>query len=341
MAYTLPPLLNSKVDLLDGKSVLITGGTGSFGQAFARLLLEHYSPKKVVLLSRDEQKHYVLQQKIKDSRIRFFVGDIRDKDRLRRAFTGIDYIFHAAAMKHVHISEYNPIEAIRTNVDGAANVIDAAIECGVERVVALSTDKAVNPVNLYGATKLCMEKLFVAANSYSGESGPQFDLVRYGNVVGSKGSVVPLFLKQKEQGSLTITEPSMTRFWIGMQRALDLVLLALKDGLGGEVFIPKLPACDVQTLAQAVAPNTPIESIGIRPGEKMHETLITEDESLNVVEYDQYYVVRPNFASWGGANRTTGTRSTERFSYSSDITYQLSVDETRDLLVEFGFLNRS
>ena len=340
MTYTLPPLLQDKVSDLNGKSVLITGGTGSFGQAFARLLLEQYEPKKVVLLSRDEQKHYAIQQVWKDSRLRFFVGDIRDKDRLRRAFSGIDYVFHAAAMKHVHISEYNPIEAIRTNVDGAANVIDAAIECGVKRVVALSTDKAVNPVNLYGATKLCMEKLFVAANSYSGEDGPQFDLVRYGNVVGSKGSVVPLFLKQKEQGALTITEPTMTRFWIGMSRALELVLLALREGLGGEVFVPKLPACTVETLAQAIAPNTPIQSIGIRPGEKMHEAMITEDESLNVVEYDQYYVIRPNFASWGGPSRTTGKPCTDRFSYSSDITYQLNVEETQDLLVEFGFLNR-
>ena len=338
MSYPLLPLLSDHLDELDGKSILITGGTGSFGQAFARLLLKEYQPKKVVLLSRDEQKHYALQQTMKDHRLRFFVGDIRDKDRLRRAFTGIDFVFHAAAMKHVHISEYNPIEAIKTNVDGAANVIDAAIECGVSRVIALSTDKAVNPVNLYGATKLCMEKLFVAANSYSGEDGPQFDLVRYGNVVGSKGSVVPLFLQQREQGAITITEPTMTRFWIGMERALHLVLLAVREGLGGEVFIPKLPACDVQTLARAVAPDAPIESIGIRPGEKMHETLITEDESLNIVEYDQYYVVRPNFSSWGGPGRVTGERNTERFSYSSDVTYQLNVDETRALLRTFGFL---
>ena len=339
MSYHLDPLLNADVNELNGKSILITGGTGSFGQAFAKMLLQKYQPKKVVLLSRDEQKHYALQQTMKDHRLRFFVGDIRDKDRLRRAFSEIDYVFHAAAMKHVHIAEYNPIEAIRTNVDGAANVIDAAIECGVKRVVALSTDKAVNPVNLYGATKLCMEKLFVAANSYSGENGPQFDLVRYGNVVGSKGSVVPLFLKQKEQGQLTITEPSMTRFWIGMERALDLVLLALSQGQGGEVFIPKLPACDVQTLAQAVAPDTAIQSIGIRLGEKMHETLITEDESLNAVEYDQYYVVRPNFTSWQTTERTDGKACTERFSYSSDITYQLNVEETRSLLVQFGFLD--
>ena len=338
MSYHLTNLLASRVNELDGQSILITGGTGSFGQAFTRMLLEKYQPRKVVLLSRDEQKHYQLQQTLKDDRLRFFVGDIRDKDRLRRAFADVDYVFHAAAMKHVHIAEYNPIEAIRTNVDGAANVIDAAIECGVKRVVALSTDKAVNPVNLYGATKLCMEKLFVAANSYSGTNGPQFDLVRYGNVVGSKGSVVPLFLKQKENGKLTITEPTMTRFWIGMQRALDLVLLALSQGLGGEVFIPKLPACDVQTLAHAIAPNTEVTSIGIRPGEKMHETLITEDESLNVIEYDQYYVVRPNFSSWSSPERTDGKVCTQRFAYSSDVTYQLNVEETRDLLVQFGFL---
>ena len=241
-------------------------------------------------------------------------------------------------MKHVHIAEYNPIEAIRTNVDGAANVIDAALERGVQRVVALSTDKAVSPINLYGATKLCMEKLFVAANSYTGGSDVRFDLVRYGNVVGSKGSVVPLFLRQREQGRLTVTDASMTRFWIGMSRAIDLVLLALQEGLGGEVFVPRLPACTVDVLTQALAPGMPIEHIGIRPGEKMHETMITFDESHNAIEFDNYFVIKPSYAAWGGPERTDGTPATERFSYSSDVTYALSVDETRDLLRETGFI---
>jgi len=337
MTYPFTPLMAELPDLA-GKAVLITGGTGSFGRAFARRLLDEFAPRKVIILSRDEQKHYAMEREMNDPRLRFFVGDIRDKARLCRAFTGVDLVVHAAAMKHVHISEYNPIEAIRTNVDGAANVIDAALERDVARVVALSTDKAVSPVNLYGATKLCMEKLFVAANSYSGEGGTQFDLVRYGNVVGSKGSVVPLFLKQRETGRLTVTEGDMTRFWIGMSRAIDLVLLALKEGLGGEVFIPKLPACTVDVLTQAMAPGLPIDHIGIRPGEKMHETLITADESHNAVEYGNYYVIRPNFVSWACKPRTTGTPTERRFSYASDGTHALSVTETRDLLRELGFI---
>lgn len=335
--HPLKPLITEDPSAFDGRSVLITGGTGSFGQAFAQRLLDRYNPKRVIIFSRDEQKHFALQQQWRDDRLRFFVGDVRDKDRLRRAFSGVDYVFHAAAMKHVHIAEYNPIEAIRTNVDGAANLVDAALEAGVKRVVALSTDKAVNPVNLYGATKLCMEKLIVAANSYSGAGGTQFDLVRYGNVVGSKGSVVPLFLKQREEGALTVTDASMTRFWIGMDRALDLVLLALREGLGGEVFVPKLPACSVATLAEAIAPGLPLRAIGIRPGEKMHEVMITEDEALNVVEYEQHFVVRPNFSSWSGPKRPM-SEPARRFTYSSDVTYQLSTEETRDLLQEFGFL---
>jgi UDP-N-acetylglucosamine 4,6-dehydratase len=241
-------------------------------------------------------------------------------------------------MKHVPMAEYNPIEAIRTNVDGAANLIDAALERKVSRVVALSTDKAVSPVNLYGATKLCMEKLLVAANSYSGGAGTRFDLVRYGNVVGSKGSVVPLFLEQKKTGGLTVTEPEMTRFWIGMNRAVDLVLLALRDGLGGEVFVPKLPACTVAALAEAMAPGIPVQLIGIRPGEKMHESLITRDEAHNELAYDQYFVIRPSFPWWGDKPRAGGEPVPGDFSYSSDRTRMLTVAETRQLLVELGFV---
>ena len=336
MTYPFTPLLDDSPNL-ENKVILITGGTGSFGRAFATRLLAKHNPKKVIIFSRDEQKHFAMEREMPDRRLRFLVGDIRDKARLLRAFTGVDIVVHAAAMKHVHISEYNPMEAIRTNVDGAANVIDAALERGVKRVIALSTDKAASPVNLYGATKLCMEKLFVAANSYTGGTDTRFDLVRYGNVVGSKGSVVPLFLKQREQGRLTITEGSMTRFWIGMERAIDLVLLALKKGLGGEVFVPRLPACTVNVLAEAIAPGLPIEHIGIRPGEKMHETMITFDESHNVVEYDNYFVITPSYAAWGGPERTDGKPITERFTYSSDVTHALNVQETRDLLAELGF----
>ena len=318
--------------------VLVTGGTGSFGQAFVRRLLDESSAAKIIILSRDEQKHYAMQQQFRDKRLRFFVGDIRDRQRLMRALNGVDVVVHAAAMKHVPIAEYNPIEAIRTNIDGAANVIDAAIDRGVRRVIALSTDKAASPVNLYGATKLCMEKLFVAANSYVGGGETRFDLVRYGNVVGSKGSVVPLFLRQRESGALTLTEPSMTRFWIGMDRAVELVLLALKEGRGGDVFIPKLPACTVGVLAEAIAPDAPREIIGIRPGEKLHETLITEDEARSVLEYEGHYVIQPTYPWWGEVEREGGAAVPAGFAYSSDVAHMLGAAEVRDLLAHLGFL---
>ncbi len=333
----LAPLLSEQPDL-KGAVVLVTGGTGSFGQAFVRHTLAHCNPGKVIVFSRDEQKHYAMQSSLSDKRLRFFVGDIRDRDRLMRALSGVDIVVHAAAMKHVPIAEYNPIEAIRTNIDGAANLIDAALERGISRLVALSTDKAVSPVNLYGATKLCMEKLLVAANSYAGTQKTRFDLVRYGNVVGSKGSVVPLFRELREKGKLTLTDPSMTRFWIGMDRAVDLVLLALKEGRGGEVFIPKLPACRVDVLAEAIAPGVAREVVGIRPGEKIHETLITADEARSVVEYTQHYVIEPNFPSWGGSKRSDGKPVASGFQYSSDVAHQLTSEEVRALLDRLGML---
>lgn len=336
MAFEFPPLLQRRPSI-DDRTILITGGTGSFGRAFARRLLDDFRPKKVIVFSRDEQKHHRMEQEFADPRLRFFVGDVRDEDRLRRAFNGVDYVVHAAAMKHVHISEYNPIEAIRTNVEGASNVASAALDRGVDRVVGLSTDKAVSPLNLYGATKLCMEKLLVAANSYSGTGGTRFDLVRYGNVVGSAGSVVPAFLDQRRKGTIRITNPAMTRFWIGMERAVELVLLALDDGLGGEVFVPKLPACSIATLAEAVAPNLPVEEVGSRPGEKLHELMITEDESDQLYEYESHFVIRPTISGWGIPDRTEGSRRTDRFTYSSDKAYQLSAPETRTLLAELGF----
>ncbi|MBM4319203.1 MAG: UDP-N-acetylglucosamine 4,6-dehydratase (inverting) [Deltaproteobacteria bacterium] len=340
MSSLLEPLLVDPPDLRD-RVILVTGGTGSFGRAFVRRVLADFAPRKVIVLSRDEQKHYAMQSEMADPRLRFFVGDVRDRDRLMRAFDGVDIIIHAAAMKHVPIAEYNPLEAIRTNIDGAANLIDAALERRVGRVVGLSTDKAVSPVNLYGATKLCMEKLIVAANSYAGARGIRFDLVRYGNVVGSKGSVVPLFLRQRQEGRLTVTDPEMTRFWIGMDRAIDLVLLALRDGRGGEVFVPKIPACTMATLAEALAPGVPVEITGIRPGEKVHETLITGDESSNLLEYQQYFVLRPDFPWWGASVRTDGKPVPRGFAFSSDRARRLSVEEVRLLLAELGFISRA
>lgn len=330
-----PPLMDTPPDL-SGKVILVTGGTGSFGRAFVARVLAEHAPAKVIVFSRDEQKHYAMQRDMDDPRLRFFVGDIRDRSRLLRALRGVDIVIHAAAMKHVPLAEYNPIEAIRTNVDGAANLIDAALEREVETIVGLSTDKAASPVNLYGATKLCMEKLLVAANSYSGESGPKFKLVRYGNVVGSAGSVLPVFMQQRETGTLTLTEPSMTRFWIRMDQAIDLVMLTLQDGLGGEVFVPKIPACTIQTLADAVAPRADKQVIGIRPGEKIHELMITVDESRNVLEYDRHFVITPSFPWWGGPKRE-GKRVAEGFTFSSDIAEQLEVETVRAMLRELGY----
>lgn len=323
---------------LTGATVLVTGGTGSFGQAFVRRMLAWQSgPAKLIVFSRDEQKHFAMQGELSDHRLRFFVGDVRDRDRLGRALGGVDIVIHAAAMKHVSIAEYNPIEAIRTNVDGAANLIDAALDRGVSHVVALSTDKAVSPVNLYGATKLCMEKLLVAGNSYAGAGGTRFDIVRYGNVVGSKGSVVPLFMAQKAAGKLQLTEPSMTRFWITMDRAVDLVLLALSSGRGGEVFVPKLPACRVDVLADAIAPDVPRELVGMRAGEKMHEAMITVDEARQVLEYDTYFVIEPTLAPWGLQRRTDTKPVAVDFSYSSSIARQMHKSEVVQLLLELGY----
>ncbi|PRP91623.1 UDP-N-acetylglucosamine 4,6-dehydratase [Enhygromyxa salina] len=335
MASLWPPLTDTAPDL-SGKVILVTGGTGSFGRAFVTRVLAQHAPAKLIVFSRDEQKHFAMQREMDDPRLRFFVGDIRDRSRLLRALRGVDIVIHAAAMKHVPLAEYNPIEAIRTNVDGAANLIDAALEREVEVVVGLSTDKAASPVNLYGATKLCMEKLLVAANSYSGQRGPKFKLVRYGNVVGSKGSVLPLFLNQRETGTLTLTEPAMTRFWIRMDQAIDLVMLTLMDGQGGEVFVPKIPACTVATLADAVAPDAEKKVIGIRPGEKIHELMITPDESRNVLEYARHFVITPSFPWWGGPKRE-GSRVADGFQFSSDIAEQLDTPTVRAMLREIGY----
>ena len=284
--------------MLKGKVILITGGTGSFGHAFTARLLKDCEPQKIIILSRDEFKQYQMAKIFSDSRypIRYFLGDIRDKDRLFRAFEGVDYVVHAAALKQVPALEYNPTEAVKTNVVGADNIVDAAIDAGVKKVIALSTDKAVNPINLYGATKLVAEKIFIAANAYGG-GRVKFAVVRYGNVVGSRGSVIPLFLKFKKQGAreIPITDIRMTRFWITLEQGVDLVLKALEESEGGEVFVPKIPSMKIVDVARAINPGCKFNIVGIRPGEKIHEILISEDEVRVTRVLDGIYVILPQF----------------------------------------------
>ncbi len=324
-------LSTASTTVLDGKTVLITGGTGSFGKAFVQRALQSKA-KKIIVFSRDEQKHYEMERGITDRRMRFFVGDIRDRDRLQTALRDVDIVIHAAAMKHVPICEYNPIEAVQTNVNGAKNLLEAAMACGVEKVLSLSTDKAVSPANLYGATKLCMEKLLLAANAYAGDRGTRFSVVRYGNVMGSAGSVIPLFRKQKTAGALTITDARMTRFWIEMDEAVALVLRGLDLMTGGEIFIPKLPTSDIETLAEAVAPGVPRREVGIRPGEKLHETLVSNEEARRTSDIGDVMVVWPEFqfhsATLTGAR--PGLPMPEDFVYSSDRAQpRLDLDATR------------
>jgi UDP-N-acetylglucosamine 4,6-dehydratase len=304
---------------LSGKTVLLTGGTGSFGTAFATRAARQWPEATVRVYSRDELKQHEMRERLGAANLRFFIGDVRDRDRLRRAAEGADYLIHAAAMKQVPACEYNPSEAVATNVDGAQNVVDAAIESGVERVIALSTDKAVNPVNLYGATKLCMEKIIVQGNAYASRSRTRLSCVRYGNVVGSRGSVVPLFRHQIEEGRLTITDPRMTRFWITLDEAVDLVLFGLEHASGGEIFVPKIPSMRVTDLAEAMAPGIPQQVIGIRPGEKLHEVLLTNDESRHAVEAEQVYVVLPEHPWWTDNPRwLEGKPLDDGFAYTSD-----------------------
>ncbi|TFE03938.1 UDP-N-acetylglucosamine 4,6-dehydratase (inverting) [Jeotgalibacillus salarius] len=319
---------------LSGKSILVTGGTGSFGKMFVKRALQ-YNVKKIIIFSRDELKQYEMAQEFTDERVRFFIGDVRDKERLYRAFAGVDIVIHAAAMKHVGACEYNPFEAVKTNVYGAQNVIDAAIDCGVEKVIALSTDKAANPVNLYGATKLASDKLFVAANSYVGEKKTKFAVVRYGNVVGSRGSVVPFFKKVRSTGTLPITDERMTRFWITLDKGVQFVIDKLSLMKGGEIFIPKIPSMKMTDLANAIAPECKIEIIGIRPGEKLHEAMITEDDARQTIEFDNYYIIQPEFPWWTNDHATDGRRLENGFKYTSDNNTQwLTVEELRTLIEE-------
>jgi UDP-N-acetylglucosamine 4,6-dehydratase len=281
--------------VLNNKSILITGGTGSFGKAFVKAILYQYNPKKIIIYSRDELKQYELAQEFKKSCMRFFIGDVRDKDRLKRAMCDVDVVIHAAALKHVPIAEYNPMECINTNILGAQNVIDAAIECKVSRIIALSTDKAANPINLYGASKLASDKLFVAANNIVGMDDIRFSVVRYGNVVGSRGSVVPYFKKLIQEGAkeLPITDVNMSRFWITIEDGVEFVLKNLQRMLGGEIFVPKIPSMMITDMAKAIAPDLPHKVIGIRPGEKMHEVMCPQDDSHLTLEFDDHYVIEP------------------------------------------------
>ncbi len=317
------------------KVVLVTGGTGSFGKKFIRILLDEMRPAKVIVFSRDELKQHEMRQAgFEHKNLRYFIGDVRDQQRLRRAFNGVDIVIHAAALKQVPACEYNPMEAIKTNILGSSNVIEAALDAGVTRVVALSTDKAVNPVNLYGATKLAAEKLFVQSNSYAGGTATRFSCVRYGNVVGSRGSVVPVFLKQRESGVITITDERMTRFWVSLEQGVRFVIKCTEQMLGGEVFVPKIPSMKVVDLARAVAPKAHIETIGIRPGEKLHEVLISDDEARATVDVDDMYVVQPAEAFWFGREwQSRGKLLEDGFRYASNTNDQwLSIEQIREII---------
>lgn len=324
--------------ILDDQSVLLTGGTGSFGNAFVRHVLQHHKVKRLVVYSRDELKQFEMAQKVDAPNLRYFIGDVRDAHRLERALAGIDTVIHAAAMKQVVASEYNPIECIMTNVIGAENVINASINCGVKRVISLSTDKAVNPINLYGASKLCSDKLFVAANHIAGTKGCRFAVVRYGNVMASRGSVIPMFRQQSIEGKVSITDPRMTRFWLTLNQGVRFVIQSLNFMRGGEVFVPKIPSMRVTDLATAIAPNCKQEITGIRPGEKLHEVMIPADESRNTIEFDDFFVIQPNFHMWsiddsptfGGQ---TGIPVADGFAYTSDGNTQwLSPDDLNSAL---------
>jgi len=320
--------------LLDNKTILITGGTGSFGRRFIKMALEQAVPKKLIVYSRDEMKQWEMEKEFqgldKNRTLRFFVGDVRDKDRLHRAFTGVDYVIHAAAMKIIPIAEYNPFECIKTNIIGAMNVIECAIEHKVEKIVALSTDKASSPVNLYGATKLCSDKLFVAGNAYAGPQKTSFCVVRYGNVMGSRGSIIPFFRSITAKGEIPITDAGMTRFMITLEQGVDLVLRALREGVGGEIFVPKIPSMRVVDIARAIAPDSKQVIIGIRPGEKLHEAMISEEDARNTYEYDAYYKVLPAIYDWHQCSKRIGEgkQCKSDFSYTSGNNTEWMTSET-------------
>ncbi len=303
------------------KVILVTGGTGSFGKKFTQIILKEHNPKAIRIFSRGELKQQQMREQFEQSpnseKLRFFIGDVRDRDRLHRAMNGVDIVIHAAALKQVPTCEYNPIEAVKTNIDGAANVIDAAIDNNVEKVMALSTDKAVHPVNLYGATKLVAEKLFIQGNTYSGGRKTKFSCVRYGNVMASRGSVIPIFQEQKKNGTITITDNTMTRFWITQEQAVHFIIYCIERMKGGEIFVPKIPSMKIIDLAQAIAPQSKIKITGIRPGEKIDEVLLTGEEARHAKEFDKYFVVEPEYAFWDKNNFKDGKSLSSDFTYSS------------------------
>ena len=326
--------------MLNGKNILVTGGTGSFGKKFLEMVFQKYNPNKVIIYSRDEYKQSVMKQEFASktdiSRLRFFIGDVRDKNRLFRAFENVDFVIHAAAMKQVPTCEYNPIEAVKTNIGGAYNVIDAALDRNVKKVIALSTDKAVNPINLYGGTKLVSDKLFIAANAYTGYKDTRFSVVRYGNVAGSRGSVIPIWKKAIESGEKTlgVTDMRMTRFWITLEQGVELVFKALEESKGGETYISKIPSFHIGDLANAMLPGCKINEFGIREGEKLNEVMITKDDSLTTYEYDKHFIVYPQM-TWNNRQQPdlSGRKVEEGFSYSSGTnTEWLSVEDIRELL---------
>src|ERR1700678_3350659 len=301
------------------ESILVTGGTGSFGKKFVEIMLRDYQPQRVVVFSRDELKQHEMRTSGFDhASLRYFIGDVRDVERLKRALSGMTMVVHAAALKQVPACEYNPFEAIQTNIMGGRNVIDAAIDRGVRRVLALSTDKAVNPISLYGATKLCAEKVFVQANAYAGAKDTRFSCARYGNVVGSRGSVIAVFLEQRRRGKITITDPRMTRFWLTLEQSAKFVIRCLEQMHGGEIFVPKIPSMRLVDLAETVAPGCQVEYIGIRPGEKLHEVLVSEDESRQTLETEDMYVIQPAHPWWKSENWINAMPLAEGFRYSSD-----------------------
>ena len=308
--------------MLNGKNILITGGTGSFGNHFVDYVLAHYKPNKIIIYSRDEYKQFIMSNKYKEYKdvLRFFIGDVRDKARFTRALNDVDYVIHAAAMKQVPACEYNPIEAVKTNINGAMNIVDAVLDApSVKRVVALSTDKAVNPINLYGGTKLVSDKLFIAANAYVGKRDLNFSVVRYGNVAGSRGSVIPFFQNLIDQGehALPITDYRMTRFWIDLEQGVELVIKALMEAKGGETFISKIPSFKITDLAQAMLPGCEMPEVGIREGEKLHEVMVTREDSMTTYEYDKHYIIYPHFDWWKDRENVTGKKVEQGFEYSS------------------------
>jgi len=321
------------------KTILLTGGTGSFGKKFTKIALQKYNPKVIRIYSRGELKQQQMrvqfQEFYDDEKLRFFIGDVRDKNRLYRAMNGVDIVIHAAALKQVPACEYNPIEAVKTNIDGAANVIDAAIDNNVEKVMALSTDKAVHPVNLYGATKLVAEKLFIQGNSYSGGRKTIFSCVRYGNVVGSRGSVIPVFQRQKKKGKITITDENMTRFWITQEQAVRFIISCFEKMKGGEIFVPKIPSMKIIDLAEVIAPECKREVIGIRPGEKINEVLLTEEEAWHAKKFENYFIIEPEHSFWNKDNFKEGESLSSDFTYSSgNNDHWLTIDELNKILEE-------